>query len=544
MWGALCLLWVVGQAATPPAPRAAAGFTISGTVIEHGSNRPLKDAIVSVTPVQQADGSLSFRTGEDGHFVFADLAAGKYRLNAEKRGFPEQAFQQYEGFSTAIAVGSGLQSEDIVFPLFAGGSITGTVLDEENEPIRFAQVLLFNKQSDAGSERVGMRNIRQTNSLGQFRFANLRAGTYYVAVQARPWYAQNNPARQLQPAGSEQGNERELDVVYPLTYSGGVTDSTSASPVTVAEGGTSDLPFVLRAIPALHIQVTGLPPTKQGVGMGINVMEIGVGGFQAGFSGAQVMGGNGNWEIGGIGPGRYLVSPFVAEKGAPEQLGSGVFDFTADGSIDLSSFNRTSLAGRMTFEGNTSHPQNPIVVLYQAGSSIRSLFVVAADGTLKLAQGSYLLAGRYELRLQNAPGFYLKTIEAKGATVTGRQVDIPESGAVELALVASTGVTSIDGIALKDDKGVGGAMVLLIPKEAGRTGLIRRDQSDSDGTFTLADVAPGKYTLVAINDGRDLAYEDPTAMKPYLSQGTDLTVPLTHNAALKVEVLQRLRAEQ
>ena len=32
-------------------------------------------------------------------------------------------------------------------------------------------------------------------------------------------------------------------------------------------------------------------------------------------------------------------------------------------------------------------------------------------------------------------------------------------------------------------------------------GLIRRDQSDSDGSFALRDVVPGQYTVVAIQDG-------------------------------------------
>jgi hypothetical protein len=54
-----------------------------------------------------------------------------------------------------------------------------------------------------------------------------------------------------------------------------------------------------------------------------------------------------------------------------------------------------------------------------------------------------------------------------------------------------------------------------IPKEAGTSERMRRDQSDS--TFTLSEVAPGQYTLVAIDHGHELTYEDATEIKPYLA---------------------------
>ncbi len=184
---------------------AAQTFSISGTVVEHGTNRPLKDAMVTISPVQQPQDSASFRTGEDGRFVFTHVPPGKYSLSAQKRGFPRQTFQEYQEFSTAIVVGPGLNSQNIVFPLSAGGSITGTVLDDANEPIRQAQVMLFSKGISSGAARILMQQQRQTSSSGEFRFPHLKPGSYFVAVQARPWYAQNSPV-QPQSSGNEQSN--------------------------------------------------------------------------------------------------------------------------------------------------------------------------------------------------------------------------------------------------------------------------------------------------------------------------------------------------
>jgi hypothetical protein len=68
-------------------------------------------------------------------------------------------------------------------------------------------------------------------------------------------------------------------------------------------------------------------------------------------------------------------------------------------------------------------------------------------------------------------------------------------------------------------------MVVLVPKEPGAfRSLVRRDQSDSDGSFSLHDVAPGQYTVVAIEDGWDLDWARPEVIGRYLPQGIAVTV--------------------
>jgi hypothetical protein len=84
-------------------------------------------------------------------------------------------------------------------------------------------------------------------------------------------------------------------------------------------------------------------------------------------------------------------------------------------------------------------------------------------------------------------------------------------------------------------------MILLLPQDQNRSLLIRRDQSDSDGTFTLPQVVPGRYTLLGIDDGRDLAYQDPSVMKPYLAGGQVIDIPLPNEELVKVNVVGRRR---
>jgi hypothetical protein len=83
----------------------------------------------------------------------------------------------------------------------------------------------------------------------------------------------------------------------------------------------------------------------------------------------------------------------------------------------------------------------------------------------------------------------------------------------------------VEGVARKSGKGKSGAMVVLVPREPGAfRALVRRDQSDSDGSFSLRDVAPGRYTVVAIEDGWDLDWTRPEIIGRYLPQGIAVTV--------------------
>jgi len=69
--------------------------------------------------------------------------------------------------------------------------------------------------------------------------------------------------------------------------------------------------------------------------------------------------------------------------------------------------------------------------------------------------------------------------------------------------------------------------------------LFRRDQSDSDGTFTLRQILPGRYTVVAIEKGWEINYRDPVVLKPYLEHGE--VVDVTPNRNLKISVKLQAR---
>jgi hypothetical protein len=220
-------------------------------------------------------------TNVGGRFLFAGLPRDKYRLTAARRGYANQALHQHEGFSTAIAVGPGLDSEHIRFPLTPSSLITGVVIDEWGDAVRDAKVLLFQQSMFDGSRTLRNVNQTMTDDRGRYRFAHLLSGTYAVAVYARPWYAQGQSALlsqtianfqaavssgdQVLPGASlrEELNDallqsslaQLLDVVYPITFFPNVTSLSEAARLALAPGTTETADFQLRAVPSVHIRV-------------------------------------------------------------------------------------------------------------------------------------------------------------------------------------------------------------------------------------------------------------------------------------------------
>jgi len=86
-------------------------------------------------------------------------------------------------------------------------------------------------------------------------------------------------------------------------------------------------------------------------------------------------------------------------------------------------------------------------------------------------------------------------------------------------------------------KPAAGVMILLIPNESQNHPFrFRRDQSDSDGSFTLQEVLPGQYTLVAIENGWNQQWADPAVFKQWLSGGEAVQVAPNGKYSVKVKV--------
>ncbi len=545
----------VTSAAPAQGPAAQHGFRITGIVVDYLTGQPINSASVAIAPLShgvERDITKSVVTGADGRFSFAGLSQGKYSLNARAHGYSFQSFDRHDEYSTAIAVGPDLDSEHLMFRLQADAAIDGQVTDENNDPVQFAMVRLFSNKSRNGVYSASAPiDQTQTDDQGHYHFAHLAPGVYFLAVSARPWYAQNvraanaySPQNGLVTFSPPQKSEEDsaLDVTYPLTFYPDATSSADATPLSIAPGARETANVVLRAIPSLHIRIhTGGSAQSPVLGRMIfpRVEQRIFGDYlDSVYNAPDSWVAPGVIEISGVAPGRYVVE-IPPSTGPEKNFSRGWYrDLDVTGDVDINASDSPGFAavsGTILFE-NSAVPKGASVQLMDpdTGETYRS--DISSKGEFDFPPDN-VKAGRYLLVLESGHGFYVKKLVATGAKVTGRAVEIAPGGSVHLAAIAATGAAQVDGKAVNDDRPFPGAMIVLVPQDpANNSPLFRRDQSDSDGTFSLLDVVPGQYTVVAIANGWELDWSNPAVIQPYLKRGENVQVPSGGKLQVKVQV--------
>ncbi len=144
--------------------------------------------------------------------------------------------------------------------------------------------------------------------------------------------------------------------------------------------------------------------------------------------------------------------------------------------------------------------------------------------------------GRYTVAFENAP-FFLNSVTVEGAKVQGTTIEVRGAGSLRFAIVLSNGSSQVRGKVLSDGNPVAGALVLLVPEDfENHPQLFRRDESNSDGTFALPPVPPGRYVAIALLHGWDIEWARPEVLKPYLAKAKLVSLTAGVNADLILEL--------
>jgi hypothetical protein len=515
--------------------------------VNAATDEPVRHATVAALNEEDSHTVASVESGEDGRFSLDGLAAAKYQLTASKRGFREAGYDEHEGFFTAIVTGPGQETEDLRFRIMPGSTLRGVVTTEGGDPVESATVMLFLKpHAHRVNDRITQADSTTTDDTGAYEFNGLAEGDYLLAVKADPWYATHQSPRRggfsLRPGGPSLDSATEmrsaLDVAYPVTFYDGTTDESSATTITLAGGNHEEANVTLHAVPALHLEVdTSRRPdggaSRAELRQSIFGMQIasGVnGGFADGEQGAIA-------EFGGLAPGHYeLVQgdpPRIAELDATTsqqvdpQLGTPTVTVTG-----------TLRSGGGALLCGADAPTN--VTIEGAGTTPRSPMGTNCNRGEFNFQG--VPPGNWRLSVQSQNGQLPVAAIAVGSRAHAGDEFTVGDQPVTLTVSVSESATRITGFARKSGKGKAGVMVLLVPADlTALPGLSRRDQSDSDGSFSLRNVVPGRYTVVAIEDGWALDWSQPEVIARYLPGGFPVTVTsssgklLTLSGAVPVE---------
>jgi len=527
-----------GQEQRLQSSSSAGRFSIRGTVVQAVSGQPLPKVEVAVGPAEGSDPVQSMVTTGDGRFRFENLSAGKYWIAAQARGFSSQRLNQHEQFSTAIAVGPNIQSTGIIFRMYPDGVIAGTVLDEQNEPVRQAHVMLFRSGLWDGTNATHAVAQTMTDDRGMYRFSSTPPGTYYVAVTAQPWYSENYVSQPMLRGGeswqrySESDSSSEFDVTYPITYYNAATDPSAATAIVLQPGDRVVADFALTPVPALHLRLSGIDASK---GVSASLSQHGMGQFLVQISQRMNYVRKGELEISGIPPGEFDltvrsggINPIVREK---------QIDMSDNAQADLSDTAATpTISGSVKFDDGKALAGRAIIEFVSKDTGRQFGARISEKGEFETA-GEPVHPGTYEVYVFNSGEAVVRDISATGAKVAGHEIEIGGGSTVHLDIVLSHGAGRVNGTAVRNGKPVAGAMIVLIPQDLEHNfTLIRRDQSDSDGTFSLYNVLPGKYQVIALANGWGMQWMNRGVLEPYLNYSEAVDVVARGKYDIEVNV--------
>jgi hypothetical protein len=516
--GVLCVLSsALGLTAqkSPAATTNANGYRIAGTVLNFVTGDPVQRAVVSVLAEDDNHAVASVVSDTEGRFAFEGLPAAKYPLTASKRGFRTVFYDDHEGYNTAIVTGPDQDTAHLIFFLVPGAILHGVVSADGGDPVERARVMLFEKpRHGAPDERIRQLDTTVTDDTGAYEFGNLTDGDYLVAVSAQPWYATHRSS------GNTGGKANEasalLDVAYPVTYFDSTMDEASATAISLTKGAREEADINLHAVPALRITIDAAQraegrPARQQLQQIVFGTQIPA--ENAGFFGSAR---RGTPEFDGLAPGHYELT-----EGNPPHIEE--LDATESGPVEPDSGGAVAVTGTLRIlRGGMPPEDSHLVLLPQEGAtSHANLFCDVHNGRFSFES---VPAGPWTVTAYSAGSKMPVLTVGAGAAMAGDIFTVRDRP-LNLAVTLGEGTVRIDGFARRSGKGFAGAMIVLVPRLAGNfEALARRDQSDSDGSFSLHDVVPGQYTLVAIEDGWELEWGRPGALSRYLPGGTAVTV--------------------
>jgi hypothetical protein len=535
-------------------PASAPGFRIAGTAINSTTGEPIWRATVSLLSYTDQHAIESVETGSDGRFAFEGIPAAKYPLTASKRGFRTASYDEHGGYSTAIVTGEGQDTGGLVFRLVPGAALHGIVSGDGGDPVEGAQMLLFLKpRGHSPSDRIAQVGNATTDDTGAYDFDNLAPGEYLLAVKADPWYAVHRSDSEPQRPASDPSVA--LDVAYPVTFFDSTTDEASAASILLSGGGREEANLNLRAVPALRISVQSPIAPNEGIARfaqglaGLTLEETIFGSeIPSGQSAVSNSPQSKMAEFTGVAPGHYELTqnnpPRITELDATAS--QQVNPSLGTPSVDISGTARTAsgapLTGKLTLilsPLDTAHPSE-------------RKFTTSNQGSFRFPS---VQPGKWELLASSGepsgPGRQMTIVSTAldGKASAGNLITVRDK-AVSLTVTLSDSDTRVEGFARtagapgdrsivagvgKEGKARAGALIVLMPKDpVAFQARLRIDQSDSDGSFSLRDVAPGEYTVIAIENGWDLDRTRPETFARYLSHGIAVTV--TENSGKLVQL--------
>jgi protocatechuate 3,4-dioxygenase beta subunit len=506
--------------------------SVEGVVVKSTTGEGIKRATVQLTPLDTGLQPYSAPTESNGRFTIRDVLPGRYSIFASGDGYSQEAPQKGKRNNqmSILDLTPGKYVNGIGFRLLPPGAITGTVYDEDGDPVIRAQVRALRVVGSGTHRQVGEAGSAQTNDLGQYRIWGLEPGKYLVAAAYQSLQSNLN---------------QQTDEVYLPTFHPSTPDTSQAGIVEVepdAENSGNDIDLrqahavVIRGRVLVDSQVKSLRGTYVAL-----TPSAAQGSYSLSTYGGPVQNDSGDFEIRGVPPGPYYLSAFWYD-GSRQLYGRVPVDVSS-ANLDGVNFvlgTPLTLTGRFRVEGNNQ------IDFTRLGLWLLSVDKAMGSGSAQIrADGTFLVQnvydGTYRVRLAGFPEeYYVKSAREGGSEVLESGLTISHGqppSPLEITLSADGG--RVDGTVAHDQNPVGGAWVVLAPNppHRDREEMYSVKVTDDFGRFSLLGLPPGDFKLFAWEHVQGTNYTDPDFFEAFESRGTTVHVEERQPQTVQLEVI-------
>jgi Carboxypeptidase regulatory-like domain len=524
------------QALTP-----AGNFTVRGSIVNSVTGQTVPGALVALS------GDFATLANGDGGFSFENVPGGQYTVSVRKQGFigfgdaggsmarSNSRSHGNNGPPRRIQVGPDMPN--LTFRIAPTVAIAGQVTLSTADPADGIRVRIYRKNLQYGRPTWEVAGVAQTRSDGSFRLGDLAPGQFMVNTEA----SMDNPG-----AGT---TSRRPVWGYPPVYYPGVTDPNAAGVMTVASGQQAEADFTLtrqQFFPVTAVVRTATPEVPA------NFTVLAAGGYPTGLNARydahdQVVHAsvpNGTWTLDAHAYGRAMAWGRAEFRvaGAPVNL-----------AINIAQIPRIPVVIRREFTSTTNsvNDNNPGMNLTLVSAEQSSLnagggLLPDRDSDPPSWQLLVLQPGRYWLQATPYPPGYINSITSGGIDLaTSPLLLAPGSSPAPIDVTLRddaatiTGQLTGDGVATTAAGTPGETQqvwIYAIPLFATAVQLPEGYQRP-DGTFTISDLGPGSYRVVACDEPQEIDFHTPEGLAAWAGKGQTVTVEAGGTATASVAVV-------
>jgi len=525
------------NASPPAASNRQRQCPVTGSVVSATTGEPIHKASVRLLRLAEGSGSAirgayGATTDSSGNFQ-ARVDAGRYTMAVIRNGYALQTAGQLGSAKAAsiITLACGADTAGIRFLMTPQGLLTGTVVDEDNEPVANAIVEAFDDRAVLPAGRIRTAGSARTDDLGKYRIFGIGAGRYYVRARV-PEISENVT---LTP-------EKQQTSYVPIYYPG-TNHASAATPIPVTSGHESEADITMSKVPTVHIS-----------GKVVTDYQIGGPPRLTAYPGDHPSWDPGErrgviaedktfrWGLDGLQPGPYtLVCDRIdrgVRVGARQVVNVGTKNID---NIEVTLNRYPDLGGKVTVEGGGKVPSG-IRVSLQPRQSLASM---GYAGSPVSPEGEYLMTAispdLSDIRVSNLPsGYFVKSVIFSGHEVSETGIELGLGGTHQADIVISANGATLEGsVSEAEDKPSPDATVVLVPDPEHRQLKSRyyTATADQNGHFTVSGIHPGEYTVVAWDSAESGDNAAPDSLEVADTQGQALKLEGGGRKAVQLKAL-------